>query len=85
MRSKAASVGNLSLAEAFFARLINPDSGARRVLHHSKASAHTFRAVTFRRIDDSFFHLGSFGCSCWRPIQPTISLLLKHLLNVTEP
>jgi cold shock protein len=38
-RSLASIGGNQPLAETFFAGLINPDSGTRRVLHHSKASS----------------------------------------------
>ena len=37
--SLASIGGNQPLAETFFAGLINPDSGTRRVLHHSKASS----------------------------------------------
>jgi CspA family cold shock protein len=37
--SLASIGGNQPLAETFFAGLINPDSGTRRVLHHRKASS----------------------------------------------
>jgi hypothetical protein len=62
-----------ALAFALFAFLINSDSGTRRVFHHGKTGAHTFRAFSLCWIDDWLFHA-----------QPTIPFISRNMAFTSE-
>jgi hypothetical protein len=56
------------------------------MLHHSKASAHTFQAVTFRRIDDRFFHFSFFQLHLLAANSADDPFHFgKHLFDVVQP